>query len=372
VRFKLAILNVLAKSPGGRATFDEVRRGVRVIIASGDQSEQLKRFSEFGDIDIFQSGLVLRDDAGLEITDAGLSLLHSLGSSSEPSLEFSSAPAPQPLDNLSGMDERLKTFDLELAMPGNDAQDDERRSIEIETPDPTSKIGAFDLPASANSKSRDRGRRSFGLASLAALIAAKQQSIFDNARRYLAQRTSHASNGKNKRLVRNTGGAAFAVLSLVLVIACVVAAIAFGQIQSLKSDVAALRRELLPVKERVTKLEQIEKEKRDLDEPEETQTRADAEKNKPGAEIHPAQSALNLSREEIQLIRDYIKPAPTAGTAAPAINVGDTVDGVMIPLPSPLMEKIPKLLGARFTTRNGSIIIVRRDSRQADAVLPPN
>jgi hypothetical protein len=30
------------------------------------------------------------------------------------------------------------------------------------------------------------------------------------------------------------------------------------------------------------------------------------------------------------------------------------------------------LRGARFTTRNGSIIIVRRDSRQADAVLPPN
>jgi hypothetical protein len=152
VRFKLAILNVLAKSPGGRATFDEVRRGVRLIIASGDQSEQLKRFSEFGDIDIFQSGLVLRDDAGLEITDAGLSLLHSLGGSSGPSLDFSSAPAPQPLDDHSGMDERLKTFDLELAMPGNDAQDDERRSIEIETPDPTSKIGAFDLPASVNSK----------------------------------------------------------------------------------------------------------------------------------------------------------------------------------------------------------------------------
>jgi hypothetical protein len=363
----LAILSVLAKSPGGRATFDEVRREVRALIASGDQSEQLKRFSEFGDIDIFQSGLVLRDDAGLEITDAGLSLLHSLGSSSEPSLEFSSAPAPQPLDNLSGMDERLKTFDLELAMPGNDAQDDERRTVQIETPNSAPEIDAVDPPASARSRSRDRGRKSFGLASLAAFIAAKQQSIFDIARRYLAQRAWHASNGKNERLVRNTGGAAFAVLSLVLVIACVVAAIAFGQIQSLKSDVAALRRELLPVKERVTRLEQIEKAKPDLDEPE-----ADAEKNKPGGEIHPAQSALNLSREEIQLIRDYIKPAPTAGTAAPAINVGDTVVGVMIPLPSQLTEKIPKLLGGKFTTRNGAIIIAKRDSRQADAVLAPN
>jgi hypothetical protein len=301
------------------------------------------------------------------ITDAGLSLLHSLGSASEPPLEFSSAPAPQPVDDLSGMDERLKTFDLELAMPGSDAHDDERRTIEIGTSNSAPEIGAVDPPAGARSRSRDRGRRAFGLASLAAVIAAKQQSIFDIARRYLAQRAWHASNGKNERLVRNKGGAAFAVLSLVLVIACVVAAIAFGQIQSLKSDVAALRRELLPVKERVTKLEQIEKEKRDLDEPE-----ADAEKNRLGGEIHPAQSALNLSREEIQLIRDYIKPAPTAGTAAPAINVGDAVDGAMIPLPSPLTEKVPKLAGAKFTTRNGSIIIVRRDSRQADAVLPPN
>jgi hypothetical protein len=372
VRFKLALLNVLAQSPEGRATFDEVRRGVRVIIASGDQSEQLKRFSEFGDIDIFQSGLVLRDDAGLEITDAGLSLLHSLGSSSEPSLEFSSAQAPRLVDDLSDTDERLRTFDLDLAMPGNDAQDDERRTVQIETPDPTSKIGAFDPPAGANSKSRQWGRKSFELAGLIAFIAAKQQSIFDIGRRYLAQRALHASNGKNVRLVRNTGGAAFAVLSLVLVIACVVAAIAFGQIQSLKSDVAALRRELLPAKERIARLEQIEKEKRDLDEPEETQTRADAEKNKPGGEIQPAQTALNLSREEIQFIRDYIKPAPTAGTAAPAINVGDAVDGAMIPLPSPLTEKVPKLLGGKFTTRNGAIVIVKRGSRQADAVLAPN
>jgi hypothetical protein len=167
----------LGQIPRGRATFDEVRRGVRALIASGDQSEQLKRFSEFGDIDIFQSGLVLRDDAGLEITDAGLSLLHSLGSSSESSLEFSSAPAPRPVDHLSGMDERLKTFDLELAMPGNNAQDDERRTAIIGTSNSAPEIGAVDPPAGARSRSRDRGRRSFGLASLAAVIAAKQQSM---------------------------------------------------------------------------------------------------------------------------------------------------------------------------------------------------
>ena len=44
----------------------------------------------------------------------------------------------------------------------------------------------------------------------------------------------------------------------------------------------------------------------------------------------------------------------------------------MIPLPSPLVDKVPKLLGGKFTIRNGAIIIVKRDSGQADAVLAPN
>jgi hypothetical protein len=43
-----------------------------------------------------------------------------------------------------------------------------------------------------------------------------------------------------------------------------------------------------------------------------------------------------------------------------------------IPLPSPLTDKIPKLLGGRFTIRNGAIVILKRDSHQADAVLLPN
>jgi hypothetical protein len=149
---------------------------------------------------------------------------------------------------------------------------------------------------------------------------------------------------------------------------CVGAAIALGQIKSLRSDVSMLHREVLSLKQRLAKSEQAETAKRELDQQEETQ----AEKNKPGGEIRSDQTALNLSREEIQLIRDYIKPAPSAGTAAATINVGDPVEGGMIPLPSPLVDKVPKLLGGKFTIRNGAIIIVKRDSRQADAVLAPN
>jgi hypothetical protein len=275
-------------------------------------------------------------------------------------------------------------FDLEIGMPGNDAQDGdynnhhqsaqdkESQMVVIEAPDATSRIGAVDRTESARSKNHERGRMSPRLASLVAFIAVKKQFIFDIWRRHLTREISLASNRKNEHPIRNVGGAAFALLSVVVVVACVLAAISFAQIQSLKSDIAGLRRELLPAKERIAKLEQIEKAKRDSDQEEEAQDKPDIEKNKPAGEIRSDQTALNLSREEIQLIREYIKPAPPAGTAAPAINVGDSVGGAMIPLPSQLTEKVPKLLGAKFTTRDGTIIIAKRDSRQADAVLGPN
>jgi len=88
-------------------------------------------------------------------------------------------------------------------------------------------------------------------------------------------------------------------------------------------------------------------------------------------QIRSEQAPLTFSREEVQLIREYIKPAPFAGPAAPAVSVGDPVISGTIPFPSPLTEKVPKLLGARFAIRNGAIIIVRKDSQQADTVLAP-
>ena len=161
MRFKLVILNVLAKCRGGHATLDEVRREVEVIIAREDQTQQLKRFSALGDIDIFQSGLVLRDDAGLQITDAGLSLLGSLENSSGPSLEISSAPASKPfglIDELISAEERLKIFDLGLRGLDNDLhestdhdrhpleQEEENGFVAIVMPDAPSEVSAVDLP----------------------------------------------------------------------------------------------------------------------------------------------------------------------------------------------------------------------------------
>ena len=79
--FKLAVLQVLARWPERPTTLDEIKREIEIIVLNGDQTEQLKHFPALHDADIFQSGLVSRDDDGFRITEAGLSLLDSLESS---------------------------------------------------------------------------------------------------------------------------------------------------------------------------------------------------------------------------------------------------------------------------------------------------
>jgi hypothetical protein len=158
----------------------------------------------------------------------------------------------------------------------------------------------------------------------------------------------------------------FALLSLLVIVSCAGAVAALIQVKSLKSELAALQRELLPLKVRVATLDQIEKGK-------ETPDKVSDQKNQSSRESRAEEAPLLLSREEIQLIRDYIKPAPVAVDSSTApISVGDPVTGPTIPFPSPVTEKVPKLLGARFAIKNSTIIIVKKDSRQADAVLGPN
>jgi hypothetical protein len=416
VKFKWAVLNVLAKWPDRRVTFAEIRREVGNIPETGNQIEQA-RFSELGDIDLLKAGLVLLDDVGLQITDAGLSLLRSLESSAAlpPTAPSSSASQLfELLDSQIGTEERLKIFDIELRrLVGLPASEEEEEPMKVATLDATVDDRVVELPGTikqilgestdehadplASDKIEQTGaieftapspqdspaflQRSFGakaqdtdrrpldwLAGFFAAAATKAQSLAGLWRAHVVHDTS---NPKAQRATGSVLGAMLAFLSLAAVFACAAAALALVQLKSLKTEIATLHRELGPLKERVAKLDQAEKAKLEADQKEGGQIKLGAEKNKTGAEPGTDQSALNLSREEIQLIRDFIKPAPAGGTPAPAINVGDPVGVATIPLPSPLMEKVPKLLGGRFTTRNGSIIILRRDSRQADAVLPP-
>jgi hypothetical protein len=374
VRYKLAILNALANQPGGRATLDDLRRAAELVVASLDEM-QLQRFTALGDIDIFQARLVLQDAAECQITDRGLALLDWLEGTGPPSLELCSAAASLHIgtaDHFMQSGQSSKPFDPKPRM---------RADVEIPIAADGHRIGATGLeyrkPQNRSSGLQHTGgfvvQRAQKLArSLGAFISTKTQSMLTWRRPHSPRNNSTSSKPGNVRSIQTGANAAFGLLALLCVVACVLAAIALGQIQSLKSDVAVLRRELVPLKERLARFEQIEKQRQDLDQPEEAQNQSETEKKKADSEVRNAPASLNLTREEIQLIRDYIKPALSTGIAAPEINVGDAVSGAMIPLPSQLMDKIPKLLGARFTTRNGAIVIIKRDSHQADAVLPPN
>ena len=156
-----------------------------------------------------------------------------------------------------------------------------------------------------------------------------------------------------------------ALLSVLVIVSCVCATIVLMQATALKAEIATLQREIIALKLRVARLDQIASANEARDKP-------GTETPKPPAENRPDQAVLVLSREEIQLIRDYIKPAPVAGSATESIKVGDPVTRETIPFPSPITEKVHKLLGARFTIRNGVIVITRIGSRQADVVIGPN
>jgi hypothetical protein len=316
MHFKLAILTALARRPDGRATLEEISREVEVLTANEDQAQGSEELSPVGDIDIFQSGLVVPEGHGLQITDAGRSLLDAWEALTEPSLSSvssSTSTSLKPIDDLIG----------------NEGQ--------------------------TNAPKVSRREKLFKA------IAARIERASRIWRGHLVR---DVPNTTASRRTAGIGGGTFALLTLLVVTICAGALVALTQIKTLKTEIASLKRELLPLRERLTKYDQAERAM-------EVEVKAAAEKSKASTQNRSEQAPLTFSREEVQLIRDYIKPAPFAGIASPAINVGDPI-GAMIPLPSPLMEKVPKLIGARFTTRNGAIIISVKNSRRADAVLAPN
>ncbi|MGY2805172.1 hypothetical protein ACVIHF_001902 [Bradyrhizobium sp. USDA 4506] len=376
MRFNLAILSVLAARPGQRIAIDEVSREVKRMIAAGDEATQSKRPSELGDADVFQSGWASINDAGLQITDSGLSLWRSLEAA-----RIEHGPDRQETERLDAAAADTRHYvadtaidrpdDVDLELPGMTREDHDGRQPSGEgrsttAPDiPSAHSPIVPAPAFGSFQEANRAvaARLSGLVSFLGTIKPK----FAAAR----QRRS-AEDVRDRRADRRGGltGLAVACLSLISVVACVAAAIALGQLSSLKSDMAALRREIAPLRERLTRLEQVEVAKREAAQQQDAQDKAEAEKKLPDGAGE--QAALSLSREEIQLIREYIKAAPSAGAAVAPINVGDPITGGMIPLPSSLTEKVPRLLGARFATRNGAIVISTRNSRRVDAVLMPN
>jgi hypothetical protein len=407
LQFKFAMLEILAKRPDGRASITELWR-------QWENAENQDRtggdFPEFESVDLLQSGLVVWQDDCLHITDAGRSVLRALEAFSQQPTEprhTDQLQSMKAIDDLLGTELRLKTFDLGLRTSGETlnpepvedvvkvekaehgsatraALENEAEAMASDLPEPS--LGEADLDVA------ERIDASPAILPTAPAFLNRTAGIrtpLQAARQKLKLPTAFASHfGRFSRILRGhlaegssnlktdgrpvgISGAVFAVLSLVALLVGAGLFIGVSQIKSLKSEVSALERQLAPLKKQGANASQPEK-RVDAEQKDQPPIPSLAEKGKNLSENRPTPTGLVLLPDETRLIREYIKPAPSAGHVAPPINIGDPVTIATIPLPSPLTDKIPKLLGARFTIRNGAIVIVKRDSRQADAVLAPN
>jgi hypothetical protein len=103
--FQITVLKVLAGHPGGRASLNDLRRAVAILISSGpDWTNRTKRLlARVPGLDIFTQAFVLRDEAGWQITHAGKAFLAALeapiqvaapvGKAAEPALLLARMPA---------------------------------------------------------------------------------------------------------------------------------------------------------------------------------------------------------------------------------------------------------------------------------------
>jgi hypothetical protein len=78
--FQITVLKVLAGHPDGRASLDDLKRVMAILVSSGpDWTDRTKRLAARAPgLDIFSQAFVVRDEAGWQITNAGKSFLAAL------------------------------------------------------------------------------------------------------------------------------------------------------------------------------------------------------------------------------------------------------------------------------------------------------
>jgi hypothetical protein len=96
VSLQVAILKVLASYPDGKATLAAMKDDLAILAGAGlAWSERLRRLAaRVPDLDIFGQALVLRDDAGWQLTAAGREVLRSVEA---PPLDAQTPAVPEPI-----------------------------------------------------------------------------------------------------------------------------------------------------------------------------------------------------------------------------------------------------------------------------------
>lgn len=145
------------------------------------------------------------------------------------------------------------------------------------------------------------------------------------------------------------------------------------RVKDLRSNAAQLQRQLASMEHRLGRLE-LEREQQVTPRLDEKGNAVTSETNSapvpPPAFVEPAKG---LSQTEIDIVREYIKTPPGMAAKGPTLKVGMSLaNQPLIPLPPQLIEKLPKLVGARFRVdRDGAVVIVPAGSDRIGFIVPP-
>jgi hypothetical protein len=148
-----------------------------------------------------------------------------------------------------------------------------------------------------------------------------------------------------------------------LVISVIIVAMLLIQIKYLKIEIAQIQRTTMA---RLEQVEKVAKQRIVVQEP------ATSEPAIPKKQ--PQHIPFVLSEADQKLVRQFIKTFPSKPGVQQKIQLGDKIlDMPSVPVPDTLVERLPKLRGARFSIdQNGAIIIIREGSGRADAMVAPN
>ena len=163
------------------------------------------------------------------------------------------------------------------------------------------------------------------------------------------------------RAFGRAGALAISICFGLLVCCGIVIATLFTQVREMQADIASLKLRLAGVDSHVSRLELTAQQKI-------VKEAKIAETPPP-----PRRVPINLTNDDVKLIRSSIKVLPSQPGAQPKVQLGQEVSAIStVPIPGSVVGQIPKLRGARFLVDdNGAIIIVAEGSNRADVVIEP-
>jgi hypothetical protein len=173
---------------------------------------------------------------------------------------------------------------------------------------------------------------------------------------------------RNEVEVKRGTGARVSALAIsicfgLLVCCGIVIAALFTQVRDMQADIAFLKLRLAGMDSHLTRLEVTAQQK----------IIKEAKIAETPPPPPPRRVQINLSNDDIKLIRASIKVLPSQPGAQPKVQLGQEVSAIStVPVPGSVVGQIPRLRGARFLVDdNGAIIIVAEGSNRADVVIEP-